>query len=89
MVSFSDAEKTSAGVDLETLEGVSSWLRREVAALVGRDVGDVPEDELFSSLGMDSMRATSLMAALSRATGRHWSPALLWANPTMVTSRNG
>ncbi|MEV7016528.1 acyltransferase domain-containing protein [Streptomyces sp. NPDC093991] len=83
MVSFGDAEKTSAGVDLETLEGVSSWLRREVAELVGRDVGDVPEDELFSSLGMDSMRATSLMAALSRATGRHWSPALLWANPTI------
>ncbi|MFE3928041.1 acyltransferase domain-containing protein [Streptomyces sp. YIM B13508] len=82
-MSFGDTDKTSAGNDLETLEGVSSWLRCEVAALVGREVGDVPEGELFSSLGMDSMRATSLMAALSRVTGKRWSPALLWANPTI------
>ena len=29
------------------------------------------------------MRATSLAASLSRVTGRSWSPALLWAHPTI------
>ncbi|MEW1550082.1 acyltransferase domain-containing protein [Streptomyces tsukubensis] len=82
-MSFDDAGKTTVGVDLETYEGVSSWLRAEVAALIGRDAGEVPDDRLFSSLGVDSMRAAGLMAALSRVTGKHWSAPLLWANPTI------
>ncbi|MBX9396491.1 acyltransferase domain-containing protein [Streptomyces sp. TRM72054] len=82
-MSFDDARKTSVSVDPETFEGVSSWLRAEVAALVGREAGEISEDELFSSIGMDSMRATSLMAALSRVTGKRLSPALLWAHPTI------
>ncbi|MGW0827184.1 acyltransferase domain-containing protein [Streptomyces sp. NPDC002845] len=82
-MSLRDADGAAIGVDLETPEGVSAWLRAEVAALVGRAIDEVRDDELFSSAGMDSMRATSLMAALSRATGKQWSPALLWAHPTI------
>ncbi|MFJ7900279.1 acyltransferase domain-containing protein [Streptomyces sp. NPDC096198] len=82
-MSFGDAGEKPISIDLETPGGVASWLRSRVAELVGREIGDRDDDELFSGLGMDSMRATSLMAALSRATGKHWSPALLWAHPTI------
>ncbi|MGW0854216.1 acyltransferase domain-containing protein [Streptomyces sp. NPDC002690] len=82
-MAFGDTERAAAGTDLDTRGGVSAWLRTEVAALVGRPVGEVRDDELFARAGMDSMRATSLMATLSRLTGKHWSPALLWAHPTI------
>ncbi|MEU3098020.1 acyltransferase domain-containing protein, partial [Streptomyces sp. NPDC006967] len=54
-----------------------------MATLVGRAIGDIRDDELFSSTGIDSMRAASLTAALSRVMGKRLSPALLWAHPTI------
>ncbi|MGW5446789.1 acyltransferase domain-containing protein [Streptomyces asiaticus] len=82
-MSSSDAGNGAIDPVLGSREEVSSWLCVQVSSLVGLKAGDIRVDELFSNLGMDSMRATSLMAELSRVTGKRWSPALLWAHPTI------
>ncbi|MFD9718900.1 acyltransferase domain-containing protein [Streptomyces sp. NPDC059076] len=81
-MSLRDTEGTAIG-GLVTSEGVAVWLRGRVAALVGRSTGEVGDDELLAGLGVDSMRATTLMAELSRELGRHLSPALMWSHPTI------
>jgi acyl transferase domain-containing protein len=60
------------------------WLvTREFAACVGLEPAQVDARERFSRYGLDSARATRLMATLSQALGRGLPPTLVWAHPTV------
>ncbi|MEU9236943.1 acyltransferase domain-containing protein [Streptomyces subrutilus] len=69
---------------LDTVEAVSHWLRSEIAVRSGRAPDEVKDDDLFSTIGIDSMRAVALMGDLSELTGTRLSPALMWSHPSIA-----
>ncbi|HEX5496861.1 MAG TPA: acyltransferase domain-containing protein [Mycobacteriales bacterium] len=71
------------GVGLGTADSLTGWLRAQVAGHTGRAPRDVDTGVSFARQGLDSLRATTLMATLSELLGRRLSPTLLWAHPTI------
>ncbi|MGR4884286.1 acyltransferase domain-containing protein [Streptomyces sp. LARHCF249] len=69
---------------MDTVEAVSHWLRSEIAVRSGRAPGEIRDDDLFSTIGIDSMRAVALMGDLSERTGTRLSPALMWSHPSIA-----
>lgn len=69
---------------MDTVEAVSQWLRSEIAVRSGRAPDEIRDDDLFSAIGIDSMRAVALMGDLSELTGARLSPALMWSHPTIT-----
>ncbi|MFE3557064.1 acyltransferase domain-containing protein [Streptomyces sp. NPDC059193] len=69
---------------MDTVEAVTQWLRQEIAVRSGRAPGEVRDDDLFSTIGIDSMRAVALMGDLSELTGTRLSPALMWSHPSIA-----
>ncbi|MEU9256162.1 acyltransferase domain-containing protein [Streptomyces sp. NPDC048270] len=69
---------------MDTVEAVVHWLRSEIAVRSGRAPDEIKDDDLFSTIGIDSMRAVALMGDLSELTGTRLSPALMWSHPSIA-----
>src|SRR5687767_237194 len=67
-----------------SVDSLSDVIRREVAQLLTVAEAEIRDDELFARLGLDSMRASRLMASLSEVVGRPLSPALVWAHSSIA-----
>ncbi|MBT2542030.1 acyltransferase domain-containing protein [Streptomyces sp. ISL-44] len=79
--------KDSGHVDgsrMDNVEAVSHWLRSEIAVRSGRAPDEIRDDDLFTTIGIDSMRAVALMGDLSELTGTRLSPALMWSHPSIA-----
>ncbi|MBW4024252.1 MAG: AMP-binding protein [Proteobacteria bacterium] len=59
-----------------------AWLLGWLAERLELPEDRVELDESFASLGLDSVCATALVAALSERLGRSLSPAIVWDHPT-------
>jgi len=71
-------------VQTTSADSLIGAIRHEVAELLGLAEADIRDDELFARLGLDSMRASRLMASLSETVGRPLSPALVWAHSSIA-----
>ncbi|GAA2999101.1 acyltransferase domain-containing protein [Actinokineospora diospyrosa] len=60
-----------------------AWLREAVAELLDRPAAEVDPAARFAELGLDSLRATQLAAALSRELGAAVPVSALWAYPSV------
>ncbi|MBM7776026.1 phthiocerol/phenolphthiocerol synthesis type-I polyketide synthase A [Actinokineospora baliensis] len=60
-----------------------AWLRGAVADLLDRPAAEVDPAARFAELGLDSLRATQLAAALSRELGAAVPVSALWAYPSV------
>ncbi|WP_316524162.1 polyketide synthase [Kitasatospora brasiliensis] len=58
-------------------------MRRVLAELVGCAVEDLSDDEQFVRQGLDSLKASRLVATLAELLDRPLSPAVAWAHPTI------
>jgi acyl transferase domain-containing protein/acyl carrier protein/short-subunit dehydrogenase len=64
-------------------EAIRNWAREQLAQLLGTSVAAIAVDERFRQFGLDSARATALVARLSEWLGRPLSPTLVWECPTV------
>jgi acyl transferase domain-containing protein len=64
-------------------EKIADRIRSEMASLLHVDPSTIGDDDRFAQRGLDSLRATSLIKALSDELGRKLSPVLLWRYPTI------
>ncbi|WP_330301260.1 acyltransferase domain-containing protein [Streptomyces sp. NBC_00503] len=78
------SELVDASSRMDTVEAVSHWLRSKIAVRSGRAPEEIRDDDLFSAVGIDSMRAVAIMAELSEVTGTRLSPALMWSHPSIA-----
>ncbi|MEX1364910.1 MAG: acyltransferase domain-containing protein, partial [Nannocystaceae bacterium] len=62
---------------------INSWIRERVAGLLGLDPAVVRDDEAVTRYGLDSARATQLIAELGRWLGRSISPVVAFEHPTI------
>src|SRR4051794_33006921 len=62
---------------------LQSWLLAEISARTGMPIQDLDADERLSRYGLDSVRATALIADLGVHLGRRLSPTLFWHYPTI------
>ncbi|MEM9457630.1 MAG: acyltransferase domain-containing protein [Myxococcota bacterium] len=63
---------------------IEQWLRDRLATLLGVDAEVLGRDEAMTRHGLDSRRATQLMADLGAWLGRKISPVLVWEHPTIA-----
>ncbi|MCA9704852.1 MAG: acyltransferase domain-containing protein [Myxococcales bacterium] len=68
-----------------TAAALRDWIVAHLATALQRDPAEVPLHEPFTRFGLDSLGATRMIAALSRATGRRLSPTLVWEHPTIAS----
>lgn len=71
-------------VSMPSTDELRQWLRAKLADLLRSDPGEIRDSDRFARLGLDSLRATALAAALSDKVGSRVSPALLWAYPSIT-----
>jgi acyl carrier protein len=65
-----------------TPDAVSGWMIRELSTRLGVTPAEIDLEERFSRYGLDSVRATGLIADLSAALGAPLPATLLWDHPT-------
>lgn len=70
--------------ELLSASGLTTWLRAQIATLVGGLAEDVDVGTRFADLGVTSLQMTTVMAALSEALDRPLSPTVAWAYPTIA-----
>ncbi len=63
---------------------VCEWIRGHLAAKLGVSTEAINPSERFRRLGVDSLTATSMLAALGTELGRPLSPTLAWQFPTPI-----
>ena len=63
--------------------GVQAWLASRLASTCGLAAENVDVRAPMSQLGLDSVKAVGLIAALSEHIGRELSPTLAWEQPTI------
>src|ERR1700674_4367434 len=66
-----------------TESAIQRWLLVQLAALVGVEPNAINVRERFSRYGLDSARATGLVAQLEIFLNRTLSPTLIWEHPTV------
>ncbi len=59
------------------------WLREQLAGMLEVPAESLASGRRFRDLGLDSARATGLVARLAERLGRPLSPTLLWQQPTV------
>ncbi|MFE1313048.1 acyltransferase domain-containing protein [Streptomyces sp. NPDC058755] len=64
-------------------EVIADCIRSELARLLDVDPRSIGDADRFAQLGLDSLRAATLIHALSDELGRRLSPVLLWRYPTV------
>ncbi|TWJ29010.1 type I polyketide synthase [Micromonospora sagamiensis] len=62
---------------------VEEWLRRQLAEQLGLDAVGLDAHERFSRYGLNSLRAATLIAGLSRFLRRPLPATLVWEHPTI------
>ncbi|MER5458610.1 acyltransferase domain-containing protein [Micromonospora sp. NPDC002389] len=68
---------------------LANWILAEIGRLVDRDPATIRQDDRFSSYGLDSLRATHLVKALTDLLGRSVPVTLLFARPTVRSLATG
>ncbi|MEV4561332.1 acyltransferase domain-containing protein [Kitasatospora sp. NPDC049285] len=68
-----------------TSDSLVAEIRRVLSELVGCAVEDVSDDEQFVRQGLDSLKATRMIATLAELLDRPLSPAVAWAHPTITS----
>src|ERR1700682_5108308 len=67
----------------QTEISIQRWLISQLATLVGVEPDAINIRERFSRYGLDSARATGLLAQLEIFLNRTLSPTLIWEHPTV------
>ena len=66
-------------------EEIESWLIQRITARIGLAPGDIKVTTPFLELGMGSLNAVEIVAALERWLGRQLSPTAIYNYPTIAT----
>ncbi len=67
-----------------TSNQIEQWLKARLADLLSIDAAVIRGDEAMTRYGLDSRRATQLVADLGTWLGRTVSPVLIWEHPTVA-----
>lgn len=78
-----NAPRQKQVLEIRSAEAIQEWLVNQLSSLLSIQPRQLNIHERFNHYGLDSLKATVLMANLSTALGRQFSPTLVWAYPTI------